>query len=158
MSPTDRQQSIDLLDSLKRVLAKWTNPRFLERMGREAGLDLDASAVTVLTLAWRHGPLRPSAIAESMATGASNVSKILARLEAQDLVRRDRDPEDARATLVKVTENGRAAATRLDDAGVLTMEHMLSKWTARQRTEFLVSLQRFEATTIDMVNEPPKEG
>lgn len=154
MTTPERSQSIELLDTLKRVLAEWTNPAFLERMGHDAGLDLDSSAVMVLTLVGRREPVRPSSIAESMATGASNVSKILARLEAVGLVERSPDPEDARATLASTTALGKEAAVRLDDVGVQAMQSMLREWKPAQRQQFLESLRRFEEATVLMVKTP----
>lgn len=158
MNANDRGQALDLLDALNRVLAEWTNPRFVERTGRAAGLDLDSSAIYVLTLIGRHGPLRPSIIAERMVTGASNVSKILARLEGAGLVERTPDPDDARATLTQVTDAGRAASTSLDDAGVLTLERMLTGWNAGERRRFVESMRRFKESTVREISEGDGPG
>lgn len=150
MSPNDRPDTLAVLDSLNRVLAEWTNPRFVESMGAAVGLDMDASSITALTLVGRHGPLRPSAIAERMATGASNVSKILLRLEEAGLVGRERDRDDARATRVMLTDAGRKASVRLDKIGSHTLERLLASWSAQERVIFARLLGRFEEATVAM--------
>ena len=103
----------DLLDSLVRVMGLWTSGDFLAAVAAREGIDLDSPAVVVLTVVWRQGPRRPSAIAEHLSTGPSNVSKILRRLDAASLTERREDPDDARAARVHLTEAGRSEERRV---------------------------------------------
>jgi DNA-binding MarR family transcriptional regulator len=54
------------------------------------------------------GQLRLSELAESIVLSPSGLSKLMDRMEASGLIRRDPDPSDARATFATITPQGRA--------------------------------------------------
>lgn len=53
-------------------------------------------------------------IAERMITRDPDITRLLDRLEKRDLLRRDRDPNDRRRVLVRITPEGLAVLARLD--------------------------------------------
>ena len=57
--------------------------------------------------------VKPSQLAETFATTRSNVSHCVSSLEAKGMVRRQMDPEDARAFLLVMRPQGRRAAMRV---------------------------------------------
>lgn len=57
--------------------------------------------------------VKPSQLAETFATTRSNISHCVSSLEAKGLVRRQMDPEDARAFLLVLKPQGRRAAMRV---------------------------------------------
>lgn len=57
--------------------------------------------------------VKPSQLAETFATTRSNVSHCVSSLEAKGMVRRQTDPEDARAFLLVLRPQGRRAAMRV---------------------------------------------
>ncbi len=71
----------------------------------------------ILTLLNREScrPVRMAALAGSTLLTPSGLSRAIERLEARQLVRRDRCPEDRRGTLAQLTESG---AALLDTAGL----------------------------------------
>ncbi len=140
--------SADLIASLTRVLAKWTAPEFLTAVAAREGVDLDPGAITMVTILSKDGPQRPSQLAGAMVTGASNVSKIMARLDAAGLARRVPDPSDARAQLVELTGSGRQVAAAFVRAGTGLVDELLEGWPDADRVAFLRLLGRFEQSTV----------
>ncbi|MGW6004310.1 MarR family winged helix-turn-helix transcriptional regulator [Oerskovia enterophila] len=134
----------DLLDSLVRVMGLWTSGDFLAAVAAREGIDLDSPAVVVLTVVWREGPRRPSAIAEHLSTGPSNVSKILRRLDAAGLTERREDPDDARAARVHLTEAGAQVARTFVAAGDRLVDELLDGWAPEDRQAFAGLMRRFE--------------
>jgi DNA-binding MarR family transcriptional regulator len=61
------------------------------------------------------GPTRLTELARSQGVSQPAMTQLVARLERESLVVRLIDPEDARATLVDITESGRAVWTELKD-------------------------------------------
>lgn len=137
----------DLLDSLVRVMGLWTSGDFLAAVAAREGIDLDSPAVVVLTVVWRQGPRRPSAIAEHLSTGPSNVSKILRRLDAAGLTERRQDPDDARASRVHLTEEGARVARVFVAAGDRLVDELLDGWAPQDRVAFAALMRRFESAS-----------
>jgi len=61
----------------------------------------------VLFCASRRGGARPGFIAERARMAPPNVTSVVDRLAERNLVRREPDPEDGRATIVLLTEDGK---------------------------------------------------
>lgn len=74
----------------------------------EAGLNPTQAQVLGL-LASRPEGLRAKAIAAHLAVSGPSIADTLAALERKGLIARTPDPDDARATVVRTTENGRSA-------------------------------------------------
>ena len=58
-------------------------------------------------------PLAPSTLARSMGMTRGAITKLVDRLEARGLLRRDADPSDGRAQQLTLTGDGRALVPRL---------------------------------------------
>ena len=77
------------------------------QMRRDHGLTI--SRYDVLTqLDSAGGRLRLSELASSVVLSPSGLSKLLDRMEASELIRREPDPRDARSTFAAITPRGRA--------------------------------------------------
>lgn len=149
-STTTPESNAALIASLTRVLAEWTAPDFLMGVTAREGIDLDPGAITMVTVL-SHAPkgaMRPSAVASNMVTGASNVSKISARLIKAELVTRIPDPDDARAQLLTLTAAGKEVAQAFVRAGNGLVEELLEDWSTQDRTEFQRLLAKFETSSI----------
>jgi len=68
--------------------------------------------VLMLLLLSRRGSLPMARIGERLQVHPASVTNAVDRLEAQGLVRRAPHPTDRRATLVEITDDGRAVATK----------------------------------------------
>ena len=82
-----------------------------------------------------------------------SVTNIVDRLQADGLVRRVPHPTDRRATLVEVTDGGRAA---LEDAtkAVTDVDFGLSGLTPQEETQLTVLLSRIRHAAGDFAAEP----
>ncbi|POH59244.1 hypothetical protein CVS28_07080 [Arthrobacter glacialis] len=140
--------SAALIASLSRVLAEWTAPEFLTAVAAREGVALDPGAITMITMLSHNGPLRPSHLATSMVTGASNISKIVGRLSSAGLVERVADPADARAQRVQLSAAGHKVAAALVRAGNGLVDQLLDGWPEPDRAEFTRLLAKFEKSTI----------
>ncbi|WP_312181580.1 MarR family transcriptional regulator [Arthrobacter sp.] len=141
------EQNAVLIEVLNGLLAQWTAPDFTTAVAAREGVVLDPGALTLLTILNNSGPQRPSALGERMVTGASNISKITARLEQAGLVGRSRDPLDSRASLVVLTEAGEQAGEALRRSGNSLVDDLLEGWSAEDRTDLVRLLARFENET-----------
>ncbi|AWB87689.1 MarR family winged helix-turn-helix transcriptional regulator [Mycetocola zhujimingii] len=139
--------SSDFLAALTGIIAQWTAPSFLVGVTAREGIDLDSTSITAISILGRRGPLRPSALAEHLATGASNVSKVLGRLETSGLVERRKDDADARASLVQLTPAGEDMATAFVRAGDGMLEELLDGWTEKERHLLTQITQRLDSST-----------
>lgn len=100
------------------------------RRAAAAGVDVSSPGMGVLGALVRGGPQRVSAVAAATGLLGSHVSREVRGLEAQGLVARRADAEDARAVLVSVTPAGRAAYRRLKDSSVAAAGAALAGWRA----------------------------
>lgn len=95
---------------------------------------------------------------------AGYLSRILARFEADGLVRRERSETDGRRQVIRLTPNGRAAYTTLDEgsaAEIAAMLHRLSDVDRRRLLGAMATIQELlgETTPPDMVVlRPPVAG
>jgi DNA-binding MarR family transcriptional regulator len=80
-----------------------------ERAAGTVGL----SGAQACALGWTEVEMSMSALARVLACEASNVSQIVARLEAQGLVERTVDDADRRVKLVRITPAGRRTYRRV---------------------------------------------
>jgi DNA-binding MarR family transcriptional regulator len=102
--------------------------------------------------------LRPSDLAQAMGTGASNISKILKRLEAGGLVERGADPHDARSTTIALTPAGEEAARHIYDLGDAMIAQVLAGWSPRDIARFTELTKRFTADAIAAAQDMRREG
>jgi len=111
--------------------------RTARRLRQEAGTDLSPSQTAALATIERHGPLTPSELAELERVQRPTATRIVARLEDEELVERTSDPADRRSFTVAATPKGRTLMgklrtrknaylarrlQRLDDADLATLQ------------------------------------
>ncbi|MFG6279018.1 MarR family transcriptional regulator [Microbacterium sp. 5K110] len=86
-------------------------------------------------LAYR-GAARPTELADAAHTGRSNLSKVVRRLEAADLVGRMANPDDGRETMIALTPGGREVAERIVAASETDFAHAIAGWGDDEREQF----------------------
>ena len=77
------------------------------RMRSDSGLSM-ARYDVLMQLDTRGGRLRLSELAATIVLSPSGLSKLLDRMEAAGLLRREPDPRDARSTFARITPRGRS--------------------------------------------------
>ena len=90
---------------------------------RLAPLDLSIARYEVLLAISRDEGLSQRSLADRLLVAKSNITALLQRLEALDLIRRESDPEDARGHRVFLTSKGRGVLKKgvREQAGVVKL-------------------------------------
>lgn len=158
LRPEDFPYRSRLLANLSALILLWESPTMQGQILAKTGETLDQPSHQTLRhlLAW--GALRPTTLAESLGTGASNVSKILRRLEADGLVERSTDPTDRRASLVSLTESGRAAAQNVYALGDRMIAEVLEGWSSEDVDAYTALTERFVTDAIESAARMRRSG
>jgi DNA-binding MarR family transcriptional regulator len=118
--------------------------RLEERAMERAGITVDRPALTVLiTLQTAGQPLRIGEIAHRMQVVGPHVTRLLPELEKRGLVERVVDPDDQRARLIAVTDDGRRTVERYLRTVLGWMGEALEDWSPEDRTVFFALVRRF---------------
>ena len=88
--------------------------------------------------------LRQKQLTEEMRINASTMSEFIGHLETDGYVERNIDPSDKRATLITLTEKGRARACELQDERKEKMNQLFSPLTEEERTELFRLLNKLQ--------------
>lgn len=86
--------------------------RVLRATQAAAGYPPSSATWRVLATLDKRGAMRTSEIAVVERSSQATVSKLIGRLQREDLVEQHRDPNDGRAQLVSLTPAGRADLTK----------------------------------------------
>ena len=148
----------ELLANLSALILLWDSPAFQGDVLAASGESIDQQSHATLRhlLAW--GPMRPTALAEVLDTGASHVSKIVRRLEADGWVERATDPSDRRATLISLTESGTAAAHGVYALGDRMIAEVLDRWSDDDVRSFTELTARFVTDAIASATKMLERG
>jgi DNA-binding MarR family transcriptional regulator len=109
VSSAQDRLDLELSQMVYDLVHRWD--QLLESCAEDVGL----TAPQALIIYQLEEPARMSTLAETLNCNASNITGIVDRLELQGLVARSPDPEDRRATRVRLTRSGnrkRAALQR----------------------------------------------
>lgn len=127
---SDVPDTLDLAAQLRAVVVP-----LARSLRQQSGGRLTATQASVLGSVMRHGPMAMSAVAVREQLSLPMVSKVVAALEEEGLVRRDASAHDGRVNLVSITEDGRGwvAETRrrrdrwlADQLGALEVDDLLA--------------------------------
>ncbi|MFI9505821.1 MarR family winged helix-turn-helix transcriptional regulator [Nocardia sp. NPDC052566] len=104
---------------------------------------VDPAAFVILFRLLCDGPMRSGALADAVHSDASTVSRQVAQLVERDLVERQADRADGRASVLAVTEHGREVAMTIRKRRQQNLTMVMSAWTAEDRAAFAGLLRRF---------------
>ncbi|QIK68623.1 MarR family transcriptional regulator [Nocardioides sp. HDW12B] len=108
--------------------------------------DLHPSAYFLLVHVAEHGPLRASALVEAMDLDKGAMSRGVQHLIDLGLVDRTPDPDDGRATLIAVTDEGRTRLADMAEHRRKRLDERLAGWSDDELTAFVSELARYNAT------------
>lgn len=147
-----------LLANLSALILLWDSPAIQGDILAKTGESLDQQSHQTLRhlLAW--GSMRPTALSEVLATGASHVSKIVRRLEGDGLVERTADPTDRRATLISLTEAGQEAARGVYALGDRMIAEVLEGWSDADIRQYTDLTERFVKDAIASADRMLERG
>lgn len=122
------------------VLALYRAARLAQRLTKDDPLDVGQSRL--LASIKRIGPARPSAIAADCHVDLSTASRQVDALVKKGLVAKAPDPEDARATLVRITSEGLHTLRRLVSNRSEAIAAALDEWSDTDRARLTSLLVR----------------
>ncbi|SER00283.1 MarR family winged helix-turn-helix transcriptional regulator [Lentzea albida] len=133
-----------MLPQLMRLGTVLNRSRLVERAVEHVGVQIDRPGLTVLvTLRMAGQPLRVGEIAARMQVVGPHVTRHLHELERASLVRRVVDPDDQRARLVELTDQGSGVAGRYLEAIFGWFGDAIADWSEEDRATFGRLLSRF---------------
>jgi DNA-binding MarR family transcriptional regulator len=115
------------------------------RLLAAAGNDVESAAQVLLHTVAAEGPLRASALAASVQADLSTVSRQVAALVGRGLLERQADQLDGRASLLAVTDAGRAAIAEHEQGRQAFFDEVLAGWSTEEMRQFAQQLERFTA-------------
>ncbi|MFF9865964.1 MULTISPECIES: MarR family winged helix-turn-helix transcriptional regulator [unclassified Streptomyces] len=118
-------------------------------MAREVHPELEPAAYGLLVRLDATGSQRATDLAGYFGVGKATMSRQLRALEDLGLVTRDPDPADGRASLVRLTEEGRARFRRVRDARRERYRRKLAGWDRAEVAELARLLHQLNAGAED---------
>jgi DNA-binding MarR family transcriptional regulator len=115
------------------------------RLLAAAGNDVESATHLLLHMVKAEGPMRASALATSVHSDLSTVSRQVTTLVGRGLLERRADQLDGRACLLAVTGAGRAAVAEHERGQQAFFDEVLAGWSAQELRQFARQLERFTA-------------
>lgn len=131
-----------LYDVLLELIGRWTSETITGEVIRRAGVPVDRTELEALSIIARTGGILAGELASPLRMTASNVSKVLSRMEHKRLVCRTAAEHDRRATRVALTADGARAEAALRRAGESMISALLDDWTSAEQQQLAVLLTR----------------
>ncbi len=117
--------------------------RVIADRARAVHPDLAPSSYLMLTFVAERGPMRASEIAEQFEIDKGAISRQVAHLTDLGLLTRVGDPEDGRAMLVSVSEEGRRRLADVARSRREWLDERLGDWSEADLAGFVESLGRY---------------
>ena len=131
--------------SLQTVSQSNNQIRVHEELLRAAGVRLDRAGVALLYKfrLFADTPFRVTSLATLLGVDAPTVTRKVQQLERLGYVARDADPEDGRASLIRITSSGQETLDRVMVAHRDRLELLLQGWAEDDVRHFAALLERF---------------
>ncbi len=131
--------------SLQGVIQSTNQVRVHEELLRAAGVRLDRAGAALLYKMRLHAntPLRVTALATLLGVDAPPVPRKVQQLERLGYVAREPDPEDGRASLIRLTRSGQETVDRILAAHRDRLTRLFEGWDDDDVRQFGALLERF---------------
>lgn len=106
----------------------------------------------------RHCDARLGDLAHRLFVSAPVASRAIDSLEADGMVQRRTDPQDARAFLISITDRGRAKLTESEGQVVRRFAQALADWTPDDAGQAIGILKRLNAHLGEAIQDPGSSG
>jgi DNA-binding MarR family transcriptional regulator len=136
-TPNDRIE-----EALVALVRRATDPRGNQRINALAGTDIERAGSVMLHRVGELQPARLSQLAEAAGVEVSTASRQVARLVERGYVARQDDPNDGRATVHRLTDDGRDLLQRLVAARHEWFDTLLAEFETREREQLADLLGR----------------
>jgi len=133
--------------SLQVVARSISQARVHERLLQSAGVRLDRAGSAALYKMHLHGDaIRVTVLAEMLGVDAPTVTRKIQQLERDGLVVRHADPDDRRASRIRLTPAGRRTLDRVLKARRAWLDRLVEGWSPDDLAQFGSLLARFTAS------------
>ena len=131
--------------ALERVIRRASLTRVHQHVRAATGVKLDRSSYWLASWLAEADSLRVSELADLLGTDLSTVSRQVQAAERAGLVQRQPDPQDGRASRVRLTRHGRAALERVRAAQQADILKAIEAWSPAEQRRFAQLMDRFAA-------------
>lgn len=107
--------------------------------------ELQPSAYLLLSSIAESGPVRASELVERFDTDKGAVSRQVSHLLGLELLAKEKDPSDARASLVSVTDDAKSRMADVVEHRRKLFAEGLSEWSEAELARFVKDLARYNA-------------
>jgi DNA-binding MarR family transcriptional regulator len=118
----------------------------LSRRLRAANGGLSHGLLSALATVSKQGPIRLAELAHFESISAPSTTRLVAELEAQELVTRETDPDDGRAVLVSITEKGETLIYQARSARAAMVQELFSHLSDDEVASITAALPALEHT------------
>lgn len=145
MSQPDRERVILDLELELSVLVRRLK-RVIGERARTIHPDLTPAGYLMLAYMIERGPVRASAVVEAFNLDKGAVSRHVQALVDFRLATKERDPDDGRAWVVSLTDEGRRRMTELATQRRERLDRRLGDWSDEELGSFVATLARYNAS------------
>ena len=145
MSPDNRERTILGLELELSVLVRRLK-RVIGERARTIHPDLTPAGYLMLAYMAERGPVRASAVVEAFNLDKGAVSRHVQTLVDFGLATKERDPDDGRAWVVSLTEEGVSRMTELATERRERLGRRLDAWSDEELASFVATLGRYNAS------------
>lgn len=145
MSAADRERTILGLELELSVLVRRLR-RVIGERARSIDPDLTPAGYLMLAYMTERGPVRASAVVEAFNLDKGAVSRHVQALVELGLATKERDPDDGRAWVVSLTDEGRRRMAELAIERRERLGRRLGDWSEEELASFVATLGRYNAS------------
>lgn len=145
MSPANRERTILDLELELSVLVRRLK-RVIGERARIIHPDLTPAGYLMLAYMAERGPVRASAVVEAFNLDKGAVSRHVHALVELGLAAKERDPEDGRAWVVSLTDEGLRRMAELATERRERLGRLLGDWSDEELASFVATLGRYNAS------------
>ena len=124
--------------------------RLVRRLRTIGSGALTASQLSALANLDEHGPLRLRDLAQHEGVRPPTATRLVDPLVERGLVARHSDPDDARGTLISLTDAGRALLRQVRDDRTADLAEALTRLPAEQAAQLRAAVPLLEALLAEM--------
>ncbi len=126
--------------------------RGLEAVQRLRDYPLERAHYLLIGLIEREGPQSVGAAARHLLLDNSTVTRQVAVMARQGLIRKVAHPQDARSSLLEVTPKGHAEAARMRAERLLRLGRLFRDWSEEDRQAGARVIDRLNASLVDVAS------
>lgn len=139
---SDLQEMLHGNDSLFHILHRAEQRAKLLFAEEAQGLDLTVRQLVILEAVASNENLMQTDIVRLTGIDRSTVTELIGRMVKRGLLLRERNARDARAYVIRITDEGRARLAAAEDASKRAGARFLDAVPGDRREDFVVGLQR----------------